>query len=558
MSRQRRILSLLQLIHGDFIAVDETAEIFQRLLDGVLEITDSEYGFIGETVLGENGNPILRTHALTNIAWNDEVRAMFESQMARGEGLVFENMDTLFGRVIRDEEMIVSNDIENDPRSAGWPEGHPPLRSFLGLPLKHAGRLVGMIGIANRPSGYDEMLIGELEAFQATAGTLLAARILARERAALEGRLAHSERLASLGRLAAGVAHEINNPLQYVLANLDDVKTALLGMALGRTEVPEWAREMVDALDDALEGVDRIRKVVKGLSQYSRPEIETNVAVCVQRVLERALAMTHYELRHRAVVERRGDDNVWVRGAETKLVQVFVNLIVNAAEAMSTKGGDGGRLELEVSSSQDEVVIRVSDTGAGIDPEHLPRIFDPFFTTKSTGHGSGLGMAICHGIITALEGQIYAESEVGVGTTVSVHLPRVDDLEGEQGWAQQVPQRRALVVDDDPLVAKVIGRALEPLARCVVCTDPRAALRRLEAGESFDVVVADLRMPGLGGLELYEAATYLQPELAERFIFVSGAIETEDRRTCAERRLTVLEKPFEGDELCARVRELWS
>ncbi len=179
-----------------FLGEERPADAFDALLGDLLELTQSEYGFIGEIVLTPDGVPYLRTYAITNIAWNDATRQMFEQ---RGPtGLEFHNLETLFGAVIRTGQPVIANDPAADPRRGGLPAGHPPLRAFLGIPFRAGGELVGMAGVANRPGGYDVSLLAEIEPFTVTCGSLVAARRAAFERRSAEASLLSRQALDAL------------------------------------------------------------------------------------------------------------------------------------------------------------------------------------------------------------------------------------------------------------------------------------------------------------------------------------------------------------------------
>ena len=168
--RQEKLLQTIYVAESHFSPDTNPNETFGRLLDALLELTDSEYGFIGEVKQTSEGNPYLRTHAITNIAWTEELQEMFEKM---APNLDFFNLDTLFGRVITDGKPVVANDPQSDQRRGGLPQGHPPLNAFLGLPFYSDHKLLGMVGIANRPGGYDATLVQFLEPFLTSCGTLI-------------------------------------------------------------------------------------------------------------------------------------------------------------------------------------------------------------------------------------------------------------------------------------------------------------------------------------------------------------------------------------------------
>jgi PAS domain S-box-containing protein len=240
-----------------------------------------------------------------------------------------------------------------------------------------------------------------------------------------EARLRLNERMASIGMLAAGVAHEINNPLAFVSSNLGFVDNELR-----RLKLPEEdARELLEAVGEAREGAERMRLIVQSLKLLSRGDPISMVPVDLQEVLESSVQLARGQMRGRAEVVRDYEELPKVLGNTVQLAQVFVNLLSNAAQALPHRGGQV-KLVTRVLGG-DRVSVEVCDNGCGIPAEQLGRIFEPFFTTKPVGEGTGLGLSISHGIVQALGGEITVESTQGVGTTFRVVLPTVDSLRDE-------------------------------------------------------------------------------------------------------------------------------
>ena len=253
--------------------------------------------------------------------------------------------------------------------------------------------------------------------------TLVHARDLT-ARKQLEAQLVMADRLASIGRLAATVGHEINNPLAFVMANLE-----LSLERIGEGPIPaERAREIAEMLREAREGADRVRHIVRDLKVFSRGDSEERTAVDPRRVLDSCANMAKGEIRQRAALVKRYGETPRVAANESRLGQVVLNLIVNAAHAIPEAPGRDH--EIVLATHTDErgyVVIEVSDTGSGIPEDVRRHIFEPFFSTKTGGLGTGLGLSICQSIVAALGGEITVESEVGKGTTFRVVLPPARD-----------------------------------------------------------------------------------------------------------------------------------
>ena len=236
----------------------------------------------------------------------------------------------------------------------------------------------------------------------------------------LEAQLVFADRMASMGTLAAGVAHEINNPLAFITANLEYALSEL------QNQKPPLAAA-ASALEDAREGTNRVRNIVRDLKIFSRVDAGDEDLVDVRQVLRSAVNVTHNELRHRASVQLELAPVPFVRASAQRLGQVFVNLLINAAQAMTDGHADVNRIRAACFTAPDgRVVVEVADTGCGIPPENQARIFEPFFTTKPIGVGTGLGLSVCHGIIERLHGEITVESRVDQGATFRVLLQPAD------------------------------------------------------------------------------------------------------------------------------------
>jgi CheY-like chemotaxis protein len=264
-----------------------------------------------------------------------------------------------------------------------------------------------------------------------------------------------------------------------------------------------------------------------------------------------------------------------VIASESRLGQVFLNLLVNAAQALPDGSAEQHEIHVTLSSRGEEVVLEIADTGQGMSAATRARVFEPFFTTRGPGAGSGLGLAIAHSIVTRLGGRIEVESTPGEGSLFRVVLPAARGVVVRtpspfteapltpppptvRGPARVAPpaRMRVLVVDDEPLVSKALARLLSP-HDVVTASDGRDALARVRAGERFDAVVCDLMMPELSGMDLHAAVEALDPELAGRFIFITGGAFTESARDfLARARNPRLEKPVDRGALDAALRHV--
>ncbi len=369
------------------------------------------------------------------------------------------------------------------------------------------------------------------------------------ENARMRERLVIADRMASLGTLAAGVAHEINNPLTYVLGNLHHVREEIAAKGGAVHD------DLEDALREAMLGAERVREIVRELKTFSRGDAAPLGPVDVVATLDASLAMAANEIRHRARLEKHYDPVPRVLGNASRLGQVFLNLLINAAQALPVGRAADHVITVATSTLADgRAVVEIADSGPGIAPEVLPHVFDPFFTTKPTGEGTGLGLSICHGIVSSLGGEIAVETALGQGTCFRIVLP--PSPPGSVMPRRDLPRsdppqlrRRVLVIDDEALVGRSIRRALRG-HDVVVATSGREGLRLVLEDSAFDVVLCDLMMPDLSGMDLYEAVAARRRELADRFVLMSGGAFSDAAKSFLERVPNArINKPFAVDEL---------
>jgi signal transduction histidine kinase/CheY-like chemotaxis protein len=378
-------------------------------------------------------------------------------------------------------------------------------------------------------------------------------------------RLLVADRLAAMGTLAAGAAHEVNNPLTYVTINVDHVARQLRmasarGVRIEGEGTDDLTPGLLDALGRVAHGLERVRGIVRGLLTFSHGDVELRTLVDLHGVVESSIQMAMHEILHRARLVRDLGDVPPVEANEARLGQVFLNLLVNAAQAIPE--GNPAAHEVCVAMRTDEegrAVVEVSDTGVGLQPHVLPRVFDPFFTSRATGEGIGLGLSISLGTVKSLGGTIEVESRPGHRTTFRVLLPPA------AGWRVSRPppsvrsiaeeKPRLLVVDDDVLVGEAIARSVAAEAEVHVLSDARDALARIAAGERWDLILCDLMMPEMSGMDLYRETLASAPDSARSIVFMTaGAFTPRARAFVASVGRRCLEKPIDAEALRELVR----
>ena len=447
----------------------------------------------GEMFIGRPLSEVLGQHFSTVIAPVDIEKATraFEQVMAgEADGLVFEERIRL-------------------------PTGEERLIEVTESAIHEDGRIVGTHGMARDITGDAE-----------------------RERA-----LRRTERVATLGTLVGGVAHELNNPLHAIMS---------FASMLLETPRPAEEREDLETIHREAIRAASIVSDLRDLARRSQERAEIRTAVDINDVVSHVLRTRRYPLETRGIVveEMLSADLPPVSGDRSEIEQVVVNLVLNAEYAM--QGRDERRLTVRTEASENDVFLEIGDTGTGIAASHRERIFDPFFTTKPPGEGTGLGLALAHGIVDDHGGSVHLESEPGEGTTFRIVLPAAEETLPELERPQPGPtvarrHLRVLVVDDERAIRTALSRYLSRRRghRVDEVSDGRAALRIIEADtHRYDVIVSDLRMPGLGGDELLARLAALGQGLERRMIVLTGDAASGDAaRVLAEADVPVVYKP---------------
>ena len=374
-----------------------------------------------------------------------------------------------------------------------------------------------------------------------------------------EQRLQSRDRMASIGTLTAGVVHGINNPLSYVIANLEYVKR-LLSPGAARLE-PKALSELGDVLDDSLDGAERVRSIVSDLGSFSRPSDARVVSVDLERATERALSVAANEIRHRARVVREYSRIPAALGTEAKLAQVILNVLINSAHSIEVGAVERNTITVRTRvDAHDRPTLEIEDTGCGIAKENLSRVFDPFFTTKPVGVGTGLGLSIAHRIVRELEGEIQLDSVHGSGTRVLLTLPAspvsaaaLPVLESVPPFSNDRFRARILVIDDEPAILRAFRRVLYA-HDVVLATSGPEAMSKLAEKRRFDVIFCDVMMPEMSGVEVYQQISERYPGQEHQLVFMTGGAFAEPAAHFIESvDNPKLKKPFTGSSLRALV-----
>ena len=393
------------------------------------------------------------------------------------------------------------------------------------------GRLV-LYGSEPRTLSGDEVAL--LTAFADQAAASLERAGLASDRQRAEAALRQSEKLTSLGQLVAGVAHELNNSLAVVLGGAD-----LAARKLGAQAAPH--------LERISKAAEQTAKIVRNLLQFARVERPTREPTDINALIEGVLDLTSNLLTtHRIAVARSLQPTLpTTYGDPSRLQQVVLNLVMNADQAMS-ENGRGGTLTVRTGVASGLIRIEVADMGPGIPPALRGRIFDPYFTTKPIGSGTGLGLSVAYGIVTAHGGRIWLEDTAGPGATFVVELPvsREDAVGLSESEAHALRSQRVLVVEDEAPVAEILSELFRMIGCSVRVVSSTVAARAVLAEERFDLVTLDLVMASEGGAALWSTLRDSIPEMAARVAFVTGAVEPDLLSFLESTGRPVLTKPF--------------
>ena len=361
-----------------------------------------------------------------------------------------------------------------------------------------------------------------------------------------------ASRLACVGELASGVAHEINNPL-----------TAVLGFSqmLAGRDVPEEMKEKLEIISD---NAQRVAKIVRNLLTFARQHKAGRTYADINSIISRLLDMRAYEMRVHSikVTTRLAPDLPWTMADVGQLQQVFLDIILNAEQAMG-KAHNEGNLVIKTGQKNNSIRISFKDDGPGIASENLDKIFDPFFTTKAVNEGTGLGLSVSYGIIKEHKGKIYAESKLGKGATFIIELPvvaEVQQLESDETAVEEpgrVTGARIMVVDDEPAICQFLSQVLTQEGHNVETIDnASAALERLKC-ERYSLILLDIRMKGMDGIELYRHIGEIASSLQRRVIFITGDTMTSTTRSFLDRtKARCIAKPFDTEQLKEEINQI--
>lgn len=523
LERSSAVLQAMVRAHGPLVRESTSREVFSELLGGLIDVTESSYGFVGEVHHDEEG-PFLRSWAISDIAWDHATREFFHAAMRDQGFLEFRKHDSLYGATLLTRQVVIANDAAHDPRAGGLPSGHPPLGAYLGLPIMHHGVMVGMAGLAGREGGYDDEIVERVQPLLSACASMIEACSIDRERRAAEGALRQALEMAEHAnaaktRLLGRVSHELRTPLNAVLGFAQ-----LLGRAVEDPREVRWISQIEEAGRHVLAQVEDLLDLAAAEAGGLGIEV---TSIEVDALVGAVLDLVSPIAAQQRVVTSHERSGLSVEGDPDRLRVVLLNLVSNAIKYNKP----GGTVMVCARQVDGRVEISVIDDGPGIPEHQLEEAFAMFERLDAAGRGvpgAGLGLAIAREFTRAMGGELRGRARQGGGVEMIVSLVRSDrggtsvDSEPQPPWV--------LYVEDNAMNAELVTDFLTSFEEVPVEVAPTLAdARRILAARAPSLVLLDLNLPdGFGGelaAELQHAAPHIPVVLVTADVYAAQDIE---------------------------------
>ncbi|UQB42139.1 response regulator [Thiomicrospira microaerophila] len=523
---RNKLLAALKKATEEFVAItDNQDQVWDDLLHSLLEITDSEQGFIGEVLFREGGERCLKIHTITNISWDKPSYELYEK--LKSQDMLLCSSETMIGMAMYQEQIIIGNDMQNDPRGGHTPHGHPPLRKYMGVPIFQAGELIGVYGIANSPDDYSLDLAEFLEPFNNTCGVLIASLRQATEQKELLEKLEIEKRNAEQAAVTksnflANMSHEIRTPMNAILG--------MSHLAL-KTQLDAKQRDYIEKIKRSADGLLTIINDILDFSKIEAGKLEVEeIKLDIEQLVQDALLPVQVAARAKRleiVVDIAPELTACyasqVYGDATRMVQILINLLNNAV-----KFTDRGYIRLKVRFDESSWMLSfvVEDTGIGMTESQMQKLFSEFSqadasTTRKYG-GTGLGLAISRNLARLMGGDLTVTSQPGVGSRFTFTTNVCFENQPCHSNCQALEQT-ALIVDDHPLAAQQVANQLSLFGIKTTLLDSAEDVMLYLASPNAapDWIFIDWQMPQTDGIALYQQIKQHYPDWAARCVLMS-------------------------------------
>lgn len=603
LEKSNNLLQCISNAQSQFITSENRLIIFEGLLSSLLELTNSEYGFIGEVLFKDDGNaimdesflkikgiPSLKSHSITNIAWDEESEKFYQENYQ--EGMEFTNMNTLFGAVVMTGKPVIANNPATDPHRGGAPEGHPPLKAFLGLPFFSENRLVGMVGIANRPNGYDQSIVEYLQPFLVTCSNLIEGYKIDRRRRQAEAELSlRNQELIKATRLKdqflANMSHELRTPLNAILGNTEILREQVFGSLNERqlkslATIESSSEHLLALINDVLD----LAKIEAG--QINLELIPTNIYNLSQSALMFVQQQAYKKGIQLESFLQEDLPNLFLD--QRRIRQALINLLNNAVKFTP----EGGKITLEVkmyaqrkkdwpanltdhcnsnnnNPLQTFVRMAVIDTGIGIASENIEKLFKPFVQIDSELNrqyaGTGLGLSLVKEIAELHGGSVGVTSELGKGSCFYFDLPchlapshlDVTILDQQECNYIEIQKNSSVILIAEDNESNILMMTDYLKAKGYQLLFARNGLEAIEVAKNQhpDLIIMDISMPYLDGLSAI-AAIRQDEQMKNIPIIAATALTMEgDKQNCLNAGANdYISKPLRLRELVEKIENL--